>query len=246
MQPPQHPFKEIPLPRTALLTLVTLLAQASTHGSELEASQAKPVQWSLQVLRGSEFQKKWNPVRRWSFSPTLSAFSHHPDHQSLTRDIVAELNESLADTPVRRIRLLPAFDHRAKIKVHFIPHADFPKFSKDFGVEATGENFGLFFIKRNPRNHIIHATILLATDKLEGDALRHFACEEITQSLGLPNDSALYRDSIFYDGDFKAGDPVSLTQRDRQLLNLLYNHLAPGHSPREIDHRITSFWNAQK
>ncbi|MEM7145441.1 MAG: DUF2927 domain-containing protein [Verrucomicrobiota bacterium] len=231
---------------TSLSTLPTLLATLaltlSLGRADSPSPQPDPVVWSQQILRISEFKNTWRPVRRWIFSPSLSAFSNNPNHHALTRDIVATLNQPLANTPIKQIRLLPPNDYRANIKVHFVPLAQFPDIAKSLGMDAPADNFGLFWITRNARNQIIRATVALATDKLEDKALRHFACEEITQSLGLPNDSKLYRDSIFYAGDFKDGDPLTLTHRDTQLIDLLYNHLSPGDSPQKTHTAITNFW----
>ena len=248
MQLPLFPFKEIPasVRRRPLMALPLLFALSSLTAPASPAAESSPhekeVRWSYEILFGSEFKNTWKGCRRWVFSPTLSAYSHDPAHHALTRDIIIHLNQVLADSPIRHIRLLPPNDYRANIKVHFAPLAQFPKLSAEAGFEVVDDNLGFFWLSWNKRNHIIRSTILLASDKLESEALRHFAYEEITQSLGLPNDSNLFRDSIFYAGDFKKGDPTALTERDTRLIQLLYNHLTPGDPLKKIADTITTFW----
>ena len=83
---------------------------------------------------------------------------------------------------------------------------------------------------------------MIATDQLEGDALRHFAFEEITQCLGIPRDSHRFRDSIFFAGDFKKGDPVAITDRDARLIEFLYTRLQPGYSYTRVSEAAAAFW----
>jgi hypothetical protein len=267
MQPPFPPFKQFPVGasmsehphqgrfsqppahRPRLIRLLPFAASFIFLSAPLPSAQAKEpaphtktIRWSYEVLFGSEFQNSWKGCRRWVFSPTLSAYSPNPAHHALTREIVTHLNQVLADSPVRHIRLLPPNDYRANIKVHFAPLSHFPKLSKEADFKVVDDNLGFFWLSWNKRNQIIRSTVLLASDKLEGDALRHFAYEEITQSLGIPNDSQLFRDSIFYAGDFKKGDPTTLTERDTRLIQLLYNHLTPGDSPKQIANTVSTFW----
>lgn len=130
--------------------------------------------WTLDVLFGSEFEKNFNQVRRWIFSPSLSVYSRNPEHHRLVREIVSRLNHVLAGTPIQRIR--------------------------------------------------------------------HFAFEEITQSLGLPGDSMRFRDSLFYSGDFEKGDPVTITDRDARLVRLLYQNIRDGASRKRVIEAVTDHW----
>ena len=49
----------------------------------------------------------------------------------------------------------------------------------------------------NAAEQVHKAFIMLATDKLSGDALRHVVAEETAQALGLLGDSFRRKDSLF-------------------------------------------------
>jgi hypothetical protein len=52
------------------------------------------------------------------------------------------------------------------------------------------------------------------------DAKKHILREELTQSLGLPNDSYDYPESIFYQG---WTETTEYTELDKELIQMLYN-----------------------
>lgn len=83
-------------------------------------------------------------------------------------------------------------------------------------------NRGLFFFRNNAQGEILSATLYVETQdkKVSPKAQKHLLREELTQLLGLPNDSPRYPKSIFY-------QPWSLTTQytpiDRFLIALLYH-----------------------
>jgi hypothetical protein len=198
--------------------------------------------WALDVLFGFDFDKNLNTVRRWVFSPSLSVYSENPAHHQLVHEVVTKINHVLADTPIKHIRLFAPRNPHANIKVHFVPLAQLPALSKKASFDYVDGNLGVFWLKWNKYNQINASLVLLAEDKLQGDILRHFAFEEITQSLGLPGDSMRFRDSIFYAGDFEKGDPVTITDRDARLIRLLYKDIWVGASRKKVIEAVTDHW----
>lgn len=83
-------------------------------------------------------------------------------------------------------------------------------------------NRGLFFFRNNAQGAIKSATLYVETQdkKISLTAQKHLLREELTQVLGLPNDSPRYPKSIFY-------KPWSLSTQyapiDRFLIALLYH-----------------------
>jgi hypothetical protein len=225
----------------ASLSLAALIFLAPSSRGESPSSE-DTVRWAQEILLGSEFKNSRHVCRRWIFSPTLSAYSHDPAQHQLVRKIVAHLNQVLASTPIRHIRLLPPNDYRANIKVHFVPLSEFPQLAREAGFEYVDGNLGVFWVTWNKRHQIIRSTVLLASDKLEGNALQHFAYEEITQSLGLPNDSHRFLDSIFHAGDFRKDAPISITDRDIRLIQLLFTHLRAGDTANAVAQAINTHW----
>jgi hypothetical protein len=94
----------------------------------------------------------------------------------------------------------------------------------------------------NHNYEIKQAFVFLAADKLRGKHLRHFALEEITQALGLANDSSIFADSIFYARGPDGGDAQRLSALDKQLIRFFYNHVQPGAQSREIRRAFQNHW----
>jgi len=84
----------------------------------------------------------------------------------------------------------------ANYDIYFIPEADFVQY--DPGYVPT--NFGFCQVWWNGAFHIISAVVLVSSDQITQQDRSHLIREELTQSLGLLNDSMLYPDSIFYQG----------------------------------------------
>lgn len=85
----------------------------------------------------------------------------------------------------------------------------------------------LFFYDKDARHRITGASIFVRTGRMANDI---HACllEEMTQILGLPNDSDLIKPSIFNSGDARP----ELTALDRAFVRALYDPKMPAGTPR--------------
>jgi hypothetical protein len=106
----------------------------------------------------------------------------------------------------------------ANMEIYFIPHAEF--FSMRY-LDRTvyEENWGLGIVTWNELGEIDKAVVLISTDKPNQKERNHLIQEEITQSLGLLNDSWDDPESIFYQG----WGTQSLTPRDQRIVQILYD-----------------------
>jgi hypothetical protein len=66
--------------------------------------------------------------------------------------------------------------------------------------------------------------------------------EEVTQSLGLMNDSPVFPDSIFYSGPDGGGKATELSALDKKLIIFFYNHVRPGAGPAEVRAAFQKHW----
>jgi len=64
------------------------------------------------------------------------------------------------------------------------------------------------------------AKILIAIDEISQQERSHLIREELTQSLGIMNDSYSFEDSIFYQG---WTDTINYLPIDRTIISLLYD-----------------------
>lgn len=203
---------------------------------------ARTAAWAEQIMLGVEYGDADNVAARWIRSPSLSVFGATTAQDDAVRATVEQLNDVLASTPLRGITLLPANDTTADIQVYFAPLRQFWSLSIRLGFPYYPENWGYFWWFRNGRFEIQRAFVLLASDKLHGPALRHFTLEEITQSLGLSNDSPLYPESIFYARGDDGGSAQRLSALDRTLITFFYSYVAPRDGPAEVRRALTQHW----
>ncbi len=81
-------------------------------------------------------------------------------------------------------------------------------------------NMGFFWVWWDSNGVINMAKILIAIDEISQQERSHLIREELTQSLGIMNDSYSFEDSIFYQG---WTDTINYLPIDRTIISLLYD-----------------------
>jgi hypothetical protein len=221
------------------LAFLVVLAMSGTTSAQ---DNTRETRWAEQVLLGPEFGGSGKFTARWVKAPSLSVFGGTPEHEKAVDAAVKDINRQLAATPVKGIRLLAANDASADIRVYFALLSEFPALGKKHAFTYVEGNWGFFWMFWNGKREIYKAYVLLASDKLQGNRLTHFALEEITQVLGPSNDSPLYADSIFYSKNGDGGNAQTLSERDRKLIRFLYNHVHPGADQAELRAAFKKHW----
>ena len=200
--------------QAGLIALANLLLAASPaqfvqpcHG-QLDQSALRFVG---EVLTRNEYGLRRDDVcRKWVTAPTLSTFGPRSHHPTLVANVVRQLNECLPEN--RQIKVLQKADDAATLKIYFIPLKDFDKVASqhEFNIEET--NYGFFRIAWNQRYEIEQAVVLIAEDRLRGNALHHMVLEEVAQALGPTGDSNRFPESVFLresaDGQTRQNDPI--------------------------------------
>ena len=197
------------------------------------------------VLVGTEYGAPLRPrCVRWVTAPRLSTFGPGSHHPAIVNIVVRELNECLPEEC--QIRLLEANDESATLKVHFLPRDQFESEAEANGFQFSNRNLGFFRIDWNGKYEIESARVWIAADRLTGNTLRHYVLEEITQSLGLPGDSPLRTDSVFYEDASRRefGTATRLSKMDRQAIRFLYRHVPPGASPVQLGVLLERHWDS--
>ncbi len=219
--------------------ILILLYLAGGAGPSAQAQSSDEIaRWVEEVTLGPEYGGSGKVCSRWVKTPKLSVFGATSEQQEVVASSLAHLNETLANTPIKRIELLSPNDSGANILVYFAPLRELPRLAKKHGFEYVEGNWGFFWTFWN-RHRINRAIVLLASDKLRGKLLRHFTLEEITQSLGLLNDSSIFSDSIFY---ARQSNTQYLSERDKRLIIFFYNHIQPGAKLRDVQGKFKKHW----
>lgn len=111
----------------------------------------------------------------------------------------------------------------ANMTMSFITQAEMNDITQEHGEEA----YGYARIWWNGDGSITRSTIYIVYDEQTQIQRQHTILEEITQSLGLMNDSDMYSDSIFY--IYYSDDILSLSSMDWALIRIHYSEeIMPG------------------
>lgn len=150
----------------------------------------------LEVSFGNEFTNGYNNLRKWEQDIAI----YVPD------DSYNELNEEL-DLIIEEIN-----DLSEEIELYLVDDEDDANYIIYFGGHETyttdyepnaakhaKENWGLFWIYWDKDYAIYSGSMYVDTERVKDlDCQMHLLREELTQSLGLTNDSYDYSNSIFY------------------------------------------------
>lgn len=195
--------------------------------------------WAEEVALGTEFGGSGQVVARWASSPTLSVMQGTEAERADLLELVPQLGALMSPLS---IQVVDDGDASADIQVHFAPLATFAGIGQQNGFAYVPGNWGYFHMFWDGGHALTRTYVLIATDVLQGDDLRHFTFEETTQSLGLASDSALFSDSIFYASASDGGDATELSALDAKLVRFVYTELQPGDGKAELDAAFDASW----
>lgn len=198
--------------------------------------------WAKEVLLGVEFGAGEGFVRRWGRPIRASMMEGTEAQRSLLGDVTGTLTSVLDGTGMS-VTLGADGDRTAQMLVWFTPYANFTTVANAEGFEVFPGNYGMFYFYWDASSAFTRVYVLLASDLLLGEDLVHFTFEEVTQSLGPANDSAIMPDSIFFANGADGGHAQAPSCYDEALLNLLYAHLSPGDVEADVDAAVGAYWD---
>lgn len=196
-----------------LSLLILLMNGCSSLPVQKETVQNPLHNYFMDVALGSEFGY-WPPkIRKWNQDIFIEVKGQptQADIQTL-RQVVDELSA------LTKLNIKFTEKEKTNIEIYFVPKSEFKRIEWRYKLG----NAGFFWAWWNPfTSNIYRARILISTTHLTQQARNHLIYEELTQSLGLMNDSNQYADSIFY-------QPWSLvtgfSDMDKAIIQLLYRH----------------------
>ncbi|MDH3269761.1 MAG: DUF2927 domain-containing protein [Gemmatimonadota bacterium] len=194
---------------------VTLTVRARPNGYA-----ADEIDYFTEIAFGSEFGGATPLLRRWrEGSGPLVRVNGSPTNED--REVVdsafAEINR-LAPVDIEIVADFPT------VELHFVPQAEFDEILP----QAPPGNVGLVWLWWDAQQYLYQSVVLIATDI--SPALRaHIIREELTQMLGLLQDSFRYPASIFYQQYSEVTEYLAI---DRAVIELLYRpELSVGMTP---------------
>lgn len=184
----------------------------------------------LEIALGAEWSQPGSPVtpriRRWHQNVIHISVLGHPTEQDwrVMRQVSTELSQltgmvmTLTETSAQRINA-QASQHQPDIEIHFRPGTDFAQILPTY----QPGNQGFAWVWWGEES-IEHATILIESREIAQQGVSptersHLIREELTQSLGLMQDSWSQPDSIFYQGWTTT---TEYSSQDKAIIQWLY------------------------
>jgi hypothetical protein len=164
-----------------------------------------------EIAYGFEFGNASHVIRKWRNDLLIAVRGAPTDEDRTTlAAVIRELNVLIGGS----VRLLDAGSAPPNVEIHFVPRSLFPVVLPG----APPGNDGLFYVSWEASQHFVRATVLIATD-IRAPFRQHLIREEVTQSLGLAQDSPRYPTSIFYAG---YSETHQFSKLDEALIEMLY------------------------
>jgi hypothetical protein len=163
-----------------------------------------------EVAGAAEFGENGGVLHRWDEDLRIAVYgSPTPDDRAALAGVVDDLNGLISTIEVSIVEADP------NVEIHFAPVEEFPTLEPNY----VAGNMGYVYVWWDGEGRIYSGRVLISTTGLTPQERAHVIREELTQGLGLLNDSWLYPDSVFYQGWTEVGQYAPL---DRLVIEMLY------------------------
>jgi hypothetical protein len=166
-----------------------------------------------EIAMGIEDGRKFDHVTRYTEDVVIYMEGHQPQYiVDELNDIVSELNGIINSVEISVTEYKSDANMIVSIGSLEKVRREYPCFNAELfdhcngGFTSLGNESNVFLNTNNIRT-VEHA--------------KHVLREEVTQAMGLPNDSYKYPESIFYEG---SSEVTEYAQIDRELIDILYNN----------------------
>ncbi len=155
------------------------------------------ISYFTEIALGSEFGGGSQRIRKWGEDIRIRVHGT-PTGRDRTElaSIVGELDQLLSHSSGDGINVEVMSDRdtrRANVDIYFVPHREFRRYEPNYQPGNLG-----FAYANWSQDKIYRARILITTTGVSQAERSHLIREELTQSLGLLQDSFRHEDSIFY------------------------------------------------
>lgn len=185
---------------------------------------SEEINYFLEIALGSEYGVGDFAVRKWTGDLKIEISGQPtPEDLQTVRKVIEELNALIA--PHIRLEIVPS---NGNVLVYFIPESEFYLYEPP-GIVYFG---GFFWNWWDYAGEIYQGRVVIAADRITQRQRSHLIREELTQILGLMNDSVKYENSIFYQ---QYSEVQQYSALDRAVIKMLYNDdIFPGMADFEI------------
>jgi hypothetical protein len=206
------------------LFLISILLIGCSFQSEANNYTQEEIEYFTEIALGAEFGDEVPVIKKWTTDIRIKVNGEPTvtDLQTIN-NIIDDFNELIAAIKIKLV------NKNENLTITFSPESDFAEIDPNY----VPTNYGFFWALWHDDNFVIYdASILVASTEVTQKERSHLIREELTQSLGLMNDSNKYKDSIFFQG---WTDITAFSEIDRAVIKLLYqNKIEPGLSKKQV------------
>ena len=207
---------------------IALLACTDVNQNKTTPDLTEGQSYFLEIALGSEYGNSAPVIKKWTSNIRIALnTSISPELQKELTKIITELNQlsrsiSIAQVAEPQEANVLVFISDAQTYGNYEPNAR-PYFS---------ENLGFFWVYWK-ENYAIYKASLYVEESLDTTCQKHVLREELTQLLGLMNDSYKYPNSIFYQG--WSCTPF-YTELDKEVIGYILNpNIKPGMTRAQLE-----------
>lgn len=196
--------------KTTFITLMFLLIGCSFQSGANNFTQ-KEIDYFTEIVFGAEFGDKIPVIKKWTNNIRIKVNGEptEADMQTVS-NIIDDFNELISGINIKTV------ENKENLTITFTPESNFSGIDQNY----VPTNYGFFWALWHDDNFVIYnASILIASADITQQERSHLIREELTQSLGLMNDSNKYKDSIFYQ---EWSDVTEFSEIDKAVIKLLY------------------------
>lgn len=180
--------------------------------NKYQGHSSESIQYLKEISLGREFESDKTQLYRWTTDMKIYVYGKTtPSLNKELRNIVSELNQIINPIDIEIV----SDRSSANMFIYFGSYLDFQSERPNEDPKLLEENWGLF---RTFENEGYMYVDVERADELEQ---KHLLREELTQSLGLFNDSYKYPESIFYQ---EWTTTTEYSKIDREVIDMLYNN----------------------
>ena len=164
----------------------------------------------VEVAFGPEFGSGVREIRKWTQDVKIAVHGDPgPEDLAVLDDVIADLNQIIGTIEIEIV------ETGQNVDLHFAPEARFSEIEPNY----LPVNMGFFWVWWDGGGSISSSRILVSTTGISQSERNHIIREELTQSMGLMNDSFSYEDSMFYQG---WTETQAYSEVDDLVIELLY------------------------
>lgn len=169
------------------------------------------ISYFIETALGAEFGSTGGVVHKWTDNIRIKVKGSPTDEDMKTlNEVISDLSQLIYDIEINTVIFDP------NITIYFTSMEEFSSIEPNY----VSGNMGFFWGWWDESGALYKGRILIAKEGINQKERSHLIREELTQSLGIMNDSYEYRDSIFYQ---EWTDTESFAEIDRAVISILYD-----------------------